>query len=121
MLAEDGGGDMVLVVVTPEGQIHHYFDRSFGKNYGGLGWGPLIRKSALPDRTKRLSILAPYPDKVGADWVAPYEMVNWARSWPEVIEDLEKRYGNKAKVAVVPDATVQYFPEAVPKCDLRAG
>ncbi len=121
LLAENGGGDMVLVVVTPEGQIHHYFDRSFGKNYGGLGWGPLCRKNALPANTKKLTILAPYPDKVGADWVAPYEMVNWARSWPQVVEDLEKRYGNKAKVAVVPDATIQYFPEAVPKCDVCSG
>ena len=121
LLAENGGGDMVLVVVTPEGQIHHYFDRSFGKNYGGLGWGPLCRKNALPGNTKKLTILAPYPDKVGADWVAPYEMVNWARSWPQVVQDLEKRYGNKAKVAVVPDATVQYFPEAVPKCDVCSG
>jgi len=121
LLAEDGGGDMVLVVITPEGQIHHYFDRSFGKNYGGLGWGPLCRKNALPDNTKKLTVLAPYSDKVGADWVAPYEMVNWARSWPEVIQDLEKRYGSKARVAVVPDATIQYFPEAVPKCDLRSG
>jgi len=121
LLAENGGGDMVLVVVTPEGQIHHYFDRSFGKHYGGLGWGPLCRKNALPDRTKKLTILAPYPDKVGADWVAPYELINWARGWPEVIQDLEKRYGNKARVAVVPDATIQYFPEAVPKCDVCSG
>lgn len=121
LLAEDGGGDMVLVVITPEGQIHHYFDRSFGKNYGGLGWGPLCRKNTLPDNTKKLTVLAPYADKVGADWVAPYEMVNWARSWPEVIQDLEKRYGSKARVAVVPDATIQYFPEAVPKCDVSSG
>jgi len=48
-------------------------------------------------------------------------MVNSARSWPEVIKDLEKRYGDKARVAVVPDATIQYFPEAVPKCDVCSG
>jgi hypothetical protein len=120
LLSPNGGGDMVLVVVTPEGQIHHYFDRSFGKNLGGQGWGALCRKNGLPANTKKLTILAPYPDKVGADWVAPYQMVHWARSWHEVIGDLEKRYGNKAKVAVIPDATVQYFPEAAVACDVCA-
>lgn len=106
------GGDMVLIVVTPEGQIHHYFDRSFGKNLGGLGWGPLCRKNSLPENTKKLTIMAPYSDKVGVDWVAPYELINWAKTWSEVIQDLGDRYGNKAKVAVIPDATIQYFPDA---------
>ena len=106
------GGDMVLVVVTPEGQINHYFDRSFGRNFGGQGWGPLSRKTSLPKNTKKLTIMAPYSDKVGADWVAPYELVNWAKTWQEVIQDLRDRYGDKAKVAVIPDATMQYFPEA---------
>ena len=106
------GGDMVLVVVTPEGQINHYFDRSFGRNFGGQGWGPLSRKTSLPKNTKKLTIMAPYSDKVGADWVAPYELVNWAKTWQEVIQDLKNRHGNKAKVAVIPDATMQYFPEA---------
>jgi hypothetical protein len=105
-------GDMVLIVVTPEGQINHYFDRSFGKNFGGRGWGPLCRKNSLPENTKKLTIMAPYSDKVGADWVAPYELVNWAKTWQEVIRDLKNRYGNKAKVAVIPDATIQYFPDA---------
>ncbi len=106
------GGDMVLITVTPEGQIHHYFDRSFGKNLGGQGWGPLARRTSLPENTKRLTIMVPYSDKVGADWVAPYELVRWVKTWTEVIQELKKRYGNKAKVAVIPDATVQYFPEA---------
>jgi len=44
--------------------------------------------------------------------LAPYELVNFASSWDEVLTDLKKRYGSKAKVAVIPDATVQYFPAA---------
>jgi nickel-dependent lactate racemase len=115
LLSPNGGGDMVLIVVTPEGQINHYFDRSFGRNLGGQGWGPLARKTALPKNTKKLTIMAPYSDKVGADWVAPYELVSWAKTWQEVIQDLRNRYGNKAKVAVIPDATMQYFPEAMGK------
>jgi len=121
------GGDMVIITVTPEGQINHYLARSFGKNFGGRGWraaGAAIRSGeglnvsearnkSLPRNTKRLTIMAPYPDRVGGDWVAPYELINWARSWPEVIQKLENQYGDKAKVAVIPDATAQYFPDAV--------
>ena len=113
-LLSRNGGDMVLIVVTPEGQITHYSERSFGKKFGGRGWlaaGDGACKS-LPRNTKRLTIMAPYPDKVGGDWVAPYNLINWERTWAEVIQELKNRYGAKAKVAVIPDATTQYFPDA---------
>ena len=108
-LLSQKGGDMVIIVVTPEGQINHYFVRSFGKRFGGRGW---VRSTGLPRNTSRLTIMAPYPDKVGADWVAPYSSVNWAKTWAEVVEGLKSRYGDKARVAVIPDATIQYFPGA---------
>lgn len=109
-LLSQNGGDMVIIVVTPEGQINHYWGRSFGKRFGGRGWVP---KTGLPRNTKRLTIMAPYSDKVGGDWVAPYSSINWAKTWAEVIEELKNRYGDKAKVAVIPDATIQYFPDAL--------
>jgi hypothetical protein len=109
------GGDMVIMSVYPAGQILHYFGRSFGKKFGGRGWnvpGPEGRHAELPENTKKLTVLVPYPDKAGVDWLAPYELVNFASSWDEVITDLKKRYRSEAKVAVIPDATVQYFPDA---------
>ena len=125
-LLSEKGGDMVVVAVTPEGQINHYFDRSFGKKLGGRGWRaagatpsytgqqdsitPTSRD--LPPKTKRLTVLAPYPDKVGGDWVAPYHLINWARTWAEALQALKSTYGEKARVAVIPDATMQYFPDA---------
>ena len=109
-LLSEKGGDMVIMAVTPEGQILHYLGRSFGRNFGGRLW---VKKTALPERTKRLIVMTPYPDKTGADWVAPYEQINWAKSWPEVLEMLKKNHGNSTKVAVIPDATLQYFPEAL--------
>jgi hypothetical protein len=115
-LLSQKGGDMVVMSVYPAGQICHYFGRSFGKKFGGRGWsvpGPGSRQACLPGATKKLTIMVPYPDRTGADWVVPYELVNWAHSWDEVIKDLESRYGSKARVAVIPDATVQYFPEAL--------
>ncbi|MBN2185949.1 MAG: DUF2088 domain-containing protein [Dehalococcoidia bacterium] len=108
-LLSQKGGDMVLIVVTPEGQINHYLIRSFGKNFGGRFWAP---KTGLPLNTKRLTVMAPYSDKVGGDWIAPPKSINWAKTWAEVIQELKNRYGDKAKVAVIPDATVQYFPDA---------
>ena len=125
-LLSENSGDMVVIAVTPEGQINHYFDRSFGKKLGGRGWraagatpsysghqnsiAPTSR--GLPPKTKRLTVLSPYPDKVGGDWVAPYHLINWARTWTEVLQALKRTYGEKAKVAVIPDATMQYFPDA---------
>jgi hypothetical protein len=119
-LLSPNGGDMVLIVITPEGQINHYFDRSFGKNFGGRGWATLCRKASLPENTRKLTIMAPYSDKVGADWVAPYELVNRTKTWAEVIQDLRSRHGNKAKVAIIPDATIQYFPDAPKACGICA-
>jgi len=112
-LLSRNGGDVVLIAVTPEGQINHYLERSFGKKFGGRSWqaaGGLAK--GLPHNTKRLTIMTPYSDKVGGDWVAPYNLINWAKTWAEVIHELKNTYGDTAKVAVIPDATVQYFPEA---------
>lgn len=112
-MLKKSGGDLVLLVITPEGQINHYWSRSFGKNIGGRSFRP---KTELPVNTKRLTVMQPYPDFVGADWLAPYDMVTFTRSWPETLEQLKANYGDKAKVAVVPDGTVQYFPAMAPVC-----
>jgi lactate racemase len=109
-LLTKSGGDMVVIAITPEGQITHYWGRSFGKKFGGRAWLPITR---LPDRTRRLTVMTPYPDRVGSDWLAPYDQITWARSWAEVIKQLKDSYGNRARVAVIPDATLQYFPEAL--------
>ena len=109
------GGDMVVIAITPEGQIHHYLLRSFGKKFGGRAWkakGPEELPTGLPAGTKRLTVLTQFADRVGSDWLAPPDMINWAKAWPEVIQKLQSEYGDKAKVVVIPDATIQYFPEA---------
>jgi lactate racemase len=109
-LLNENGGDLVVIAITPEGQITHYLGRSFGREFGGRLW---VKKTGLPERTKRLTVMTPYPDRSGADWLAPYELITWARSWPEVVQQLKNSYGDTARVAVIPDATLQYFPEAL--------
>jgi len=51
----------------------------------------------------------PYKDKASIDWFAPPESVNWAKTWDEVMAMLEMDYPDGARVAVIPDATIQYF------------
>ena len=59
-----------------------------------------------------MTLMSPYPDKAGVDCIAPYELVSWAKTWDEVICKLEETYEDRAKVVVIPDVTVQYFPDA---------
>jgi hypothetical protein len=77
---------------------------------GGRSFKP---KTELPLRTKKLTVLQPYPDYTGGDWLAPYDQINWTRDWEQTISQLKADYGDKAKVAVIPDGTIQYFPAYV--------
>ncbi|MFC2039478.1 lactate racemase domain-containing protein [Chloroflexota bacterium] len=106
-LLSEGGGDLVVIAHTPEGQVTHYLMRSFGKNLGGHMWRP---RSHLPRGVNRLIVLSPYIDKAGADWIGPPERIIWAKTWNEVLEQLKAAHRGRPRVAVIPDATVQYFP-----------
>jgi nickel-dependent lactate racemase len=107
-LLRDRQGDLVLIANAPEGQVTHYLVRSFGKNLGGRLWN---RPTGPLQNINRFIVLTPYVDIAGADWLAAPECIDWASSWPEVLKKLTNAYGKKARVAVVPDATLQYFTE----------
>jgi len=106
-LRRQSGVNLVLLVVAPSGQITHYRRGRFGTDFGGRAYRP---KTGLPPNTKSLTIMQPYPDFRGIECVAATEMVNITRSWGETLQQLKKTCGTRARVAVVPDATVQYFP-----------
>jgi nickel-dependent lactate racemase len=114
MLDEDC--DLVLICNTPEGQIWDYTSRSFGKNIGGRLWGP---RKTLPPRIRKMIVLAPYIDLAGVDWLGPLKSVFRANGWPEAVEELIKSHGEGTKVAVIPDATLQYFYEIVEESKAR--
>ena len=101
------GGDMVIIGNIPDGQTCHYLLRSFGKNMGGRLWRPIHKLSA---RIKRLIVLGPDIDLTGLDWLGPADKTIVAGSWAEVIKVLQSTHGNQCRVAVIPDATIQYFP-----------
>jgi nickel-dependent lactate racemase len=106
-LLREEGGDVVLICNTPEGQICHYTGRSFGKERGGRLWG--LRKT-LPPRVKRMITVGPGIDRAGLDWIGPADAVIRVKRWPEALKLLEGWHGEGARVGVVPDATIQYFP-----------
>jgi nickel-dependent lactate racemase len=105
LLREDGG---VLVVVSnnPWGEVPHYLLRSFGKGIGGRLWRP----PSLPANVKRLFLFMPQMDRTSADWMAPAGSITWLRTWEETVAELEREYPGHPRVAVIPDATIQYFP-----------
>ena len=100
--------DVVLVANAPEGQVPHYLVRSFGKKTGGRLWSP---PTAPPESVGSFIVLTPHIDIAGADWLASPESIVWARTWPEVLERLVDTHGENARVAVVPDATMQFFAD----------
>jgi len=106
-LQKEEGGDMVLICNVPEGQICHYLGGSFGKNMGGRLWGP---RTTLPPRTKRMITVGPYLGRAGLDCLGPPASIIRARDWAEALAELKKTNRAGTRVAVVPDATLQYFP-----------
>jgi hypothetical protein len=107
-LLGDRPPDLVLISNAPEGQVTHYLVRSFGEKVGGR----LLTAPLEPlQNINTFIILTPYIEIAGADWLAAPESIIWARTWPEVLKRLTETHGDSAKVAVVPDATMQYFAE----------
>jgi len=101
-LLKGNGGNLVLIMDFPAGQVVHYLLGSFGKTAKGRlfrrtdGRGPWL---------KRLVIVSPQVEKqrLGLDDAA------WVKSWPEALNILTQDFPNGGKVAVVPDGTIQYL------------
>jgi len=105
---KEGGGDLVLIANTPEGQVTHYLFGNFGRIHKG---GPLSLQPSLPSGVDRVIIFSPHGDKAGGDYFAPATSIIWAKKWDDVLGILEKRWGSKVRVAVYADATIQYIPD----------
>jgi nickel-dependent lactate racemase len=107
MLAEKGG-DLVLIMDCPTGQVVHYLLSSFGQVARGRLFSPVDFQ--LP-WIKRMIVLSPQFEKSMTDWLAIPETV-WAKTWPEVLKILKQDYPRGAKAAVVPDGTIQYLSQS---------
>lgn len=101
---KESGGTVVVIANSPEGQVPHYLFGRFGTGFGGR----LYPNSSIPLNTK-LIILTSYPDRTSLDWFTNPETGYMARSWPEVLDLLGHEYGSGTKVAILPNAAMQYF------------
>jgi len=101
--------DFVMIVSAPEGQVTHYLYGPFGKTTGGRHFQNLPPVSAIPGLA-RMIVFSPCGDKAGEKWIGlPGSEV--IREWGRVIDRLEQVHGDRTRAVVLPDATIQYFPE----------
>jgi nickel-dependent lactate racemase len=98
------GGEVVLVGNAPEGHVAHYLGGPWGKTYRGK----LQMQCGLADNIRRLIIYNEYPDLTIYGFFANPEKVQVISKWDEVLELLRKKYPGSAKVAVYPNADIQY-------------
>lgn len=99
------GGDLVLVMDCPGGQVVHYLLGSFGKRTRGRLFSAVDFQ--LP-WLRRMVVLSPQFEKSMADWLAIPGTI-WVKTWPEVMDILSRDFPTGARVAVVPDGTIQYL------------
>ncbi len=104
MLMEKGG-DLVLIMDCPSGQVVHYLLGSFGTEARGRLFSALNFK--LP-WLKRFVVLSPQFESSMTDWMAIPDTI-WVKSWREAIDILKQDFPGAARAAVVPDGTIQYL------------
>ena len=108
MLIRPKEGTLVLVSDAPEGQVPHYVMRAWGSDYGGRHYQPRAR-GFVSHLMKKLIVMAPYPDRTSLDLICHPDDAVTVKTWPEVLAILENDFPAQARVAVVPDGTMQYL------------
>jgi len=99
------GGDVVLIANMPEGQVTHYLLGPFGKT----SWGPLRRELRIPRRVNHLIVYTEYPDLASRAWFGEdSDKVPFLHKWDDVLQFLQEAHRRDAKVAVYPNAEIQY-------------
>ncbi len=98
------GGDAVLIANSPDGQITHYLMGPFGNEIGGK----LRLQMAPPQNINRLIIYSEYPELAGRNYLQSTGKLAMMDDIKEVVTALQESYGDEAKVAVYPNADIQY-------------
>jgi nickel-dependent lactate racemase len=98
------GGDFVLIVNAPTGQVTHHVHGRWGTQvFGDLYLAP----PKMLSRAGRIILFSEYLERQPCVEVVPPEKTVKVKTWKEVIEELKNKNTDKAKVAVYPDATIQ--------------
>ncbi len=103
---KDLAGTIVVIADSPEGQVIHYLLGRFGRDYGGRQY-PV---GTIPESV-RMIVMAPHMDKAFGDWFSNPEMITWTRDWDQTLGLLREELKPGARVAVVPNATMQYYAD----------
>ncbi len=102
---KEEGGDLVIIANEPGGQVVHYLFSEFGR----CGEGRLALPQPLSAKVKRFIVLSPFRDHVGGCFFGKVPSILWVKTWEEVLSLLIAEWGEKARVAVYPDGTIQYL------------
>ena len=98
------GGDFVLIVNAPTGQVTHYVHGRWGtKVFSDLYLAP----PNILNRAGRIILLSEQHEQQPWLELVPPEKTVKVKTWKEVIEELKNKHKHEAKVAVYPDATIQ--------------
>jgi nickel-dependent lactate racemase len=108
-LLKDEGGDIVCLCDTDMGQVVHYL---FGR-FGNRSWGPLAGAPRRKDpKVRRIFLCSRYKDLAGSYCFGREEDLFWFRDVSEIVKVLDDDYrGRTVDVHVIPDATIQTFPD----------
>ena len=98
------GGDVVLIANAPEGQVTHYLMGPFGNDIGGQ----LRLQMKPPPNVNRLIIFSEYPELSSKNYLEDTDKVILMHDWSDVLKLLEKNHRSGAKVAIYPNADIQY-------------
>ena len=99
------GGDVVLIANAPEGQVTHYLLGPFGKTI----WGKLGQwATRVPRYFNHLIIYTEYPDIASRGWFEESDKILFLHRWDDVLQVFQEFHGADTKVAVYPNAEIQY-------------
>jgi nickel-dependent lactate racemase len=100
-----GGGDVVLICNAPTGQVIHYLSGPWGKFVNSKN--PI--RIPIPPHINRLIVYTEYPDFTGLGYIESSDKVMMLSNWDDVLRVLKEGHGDKAAVAVYPNAEMPYF------------
>lgn len=103
-LVNQEGGDIVIIANAPEGQVVHYLVGLFGKTSHACQYS----QCEIPLYIDNVFVLNEYPYP-GSTWFQENPKITYLHSWNEVLQRLICKHAGSPKVAIIPDATNQYF------------
>ena len=101
------GGSIVIIANAPSGQVVHYLFGNFGKTISGS----IHRSTVIAPHINNFIIYTEYPEDTILGHFADRDRVLLTSNWKQVMQVLEKSHGAGAKVAVYPNAGIQYFAD----------